>query len=116
MDLVGPRPRSRGPVDLLTVRRCNGAALVLAVLRGHGHETLSLTGVMALAVVLDRFAGSLSLAAVHTDALHLIGAGALIGARIHRTGDKHHRHRAGDQDVLRVHFDIPPKGNWVMEG
>jgi hypothetical protein len=74
-----PRPL----IDLLAVRGRDGAALVLAVLCGHGRETLSFTGVMALAVVLDRFTGSLSLTAVHTYALHLIGAGALIGSRIH---------------------------------
>src|SRR5208283_1452849 len=105
MDLAGPRRWRRGPpVDLLAVRRCDGAALVLAILRGRLDEALSLAGVLALAVVLRGFAGRLSFAAVRTDALHLIGASALIGARIHGTGHKQHRHRTGDQHILRVHF------------
>ena len=78
---------------------------------------MSFAGVLALAVVSDRFAGALSLAAVHTDALNLISAGAP-DRRVHsRTGDKQHRHRAGDQHVLRVHFDLLLKeiGLWKFD-
>src|SRR5277367_4645619 len=105
MDLAGPRRRRRGPpTDLLAVRRCDGTALVFAILRGRLNETLSFAGVLALAVILGRFAGRLSLAAVATDALHLVGACALLGACTHDAGDQQHRHRTGDQRILRVHF------------
>src|SRR6204780_5782309 len=105
MDFMGPRPRRRGPpAGLLAVRRCDGTALVLAILRGRLHEALSFAGVLALAVILGGFAGRLSLAAVGTDALHLVSACAVLGACSHDTGDQQHRHRTGDQRILRVHF------------
>ena len=94
---VGPRHARPRPLRrLLAVGSCDGAALVLAILRGGLDETLSFAGVLALAVILGGFTGRLTLAAVRTDALHLFGAHALIGARIHSTGDEQHRRR-GDQ-------------------
>src|SRR6204780_2809987 len=105
MDLEGPRRRRRGPpVDLLAIRRCDGTALVFAVLRGRLNETFSFAGVFALAVILGRFSGRLSLSAVGTDALHLVSACAVLGACSHDTGDQQHRHRTGYQRILRVHF------------
>jgi len=112
--LWDPGRKAEAPFDLLAIRGRDGTALVFAVLRGHRNETLSFAGVVALAVILDRLTGPLSLATVHTDALHLISAGALIGARIHGTGDKQHRHRTGDQQTLSVHF-LSFLGSWNVE-
>src|SRR5258706_3792701 len=103
----GGRPPPRPVSLLLGGLRLRGIALG----RGHHHEALPRTSVLALARVLRRLAVAVALARVHALALDLrLGAARLGVRRGRRSGQEQRCGRRGDQHVSTLHGSRPPVG------